>query len=111
MHRIDLPEDSFSLNLAPRTTYSNLHSFVIRDSTSDAFKYVFAHTLESRLRIQNEGILAAPLNPNEVTVENFEKLHLTWMLPGLTHLSFTINSRCGETISRTLDRRLFRSWR
>ena len=92
MDLIDLPEDTLPFNLAPRTTHSNLHSFVMRPSTTDGFKYIFAHTFESRLRIRNQGILTAPLNPNEVTLENFEKLLPTWMLPGLTHLDLPLTT-------------------
>jgi hypothetical protein len=79
----------------------------MRASITDGFTYIFDRSLEGRLRILNKGILTAPPNWDEVTVENFEKLHPSWLLPGLTHLRLTINDRCGETISRTLDRRLF----
>lgn len=58
----------------------------MRNSTSDGFKYIFTHTLESRLRLRNERIFTIPLDSNEVTVESFEKLDPTWMWPGLSRI-------------------------
>ena len=92
MHLIDLPESSLPFNLAPRSTHSNLPSLVMRTSTSDGFKCIFTHTLESRLRVRNEGIFTVPLDSNEVTVESFEKLDPTWMLPGLSRLALPLTT-------------------
>jgi len=94
IHAIELPENCLPMNLAPTTINCDPNALVFHSSrrqggvaSTDGFKYLFTHTLASRLRLQNEGILTAPLDPNEVTVQNFEKLYPIWLLPGLTYIN------------------------
>jgi len=93
MHAIELPESCLPMNLAPTTNNCDPNAFEFRSRrhqdgvvSTDGFKYVFAHTLASRIRIRKEGILTVPLDSTEVTVLNFEKLYPIWMLPGLTYI-------------------------